>query len=382
MPNNVEKVLGESEQAATDRVLARLRTYVELETPSRHEQEVRQLARTIAKDLQDADATIALTEAPGYGAHVVASIEGSNSEAPIVILTHMDTVHPIGTLKTQPFQLRDGRAEGPGIYDMKAGIAVAVEAIHLLRRTGTRPRRPVRIVITCDEEIGSHSSMPIIEANATGAAAVLVPEPCIAGGKAKTARKGVLTYRIDVTGRAAHAGVAPQTGVNAIVELAKQIERIYAFAKPDIGTTVNVGVISGGTASNVVAAQATAEVDVRVVNMVEGERIHRDLMALTSIADGATVSVRRTEQRPPLERTPAVVALYEQARLLARDLGHEMGEGASGGGSDGSLTAAMGIPTLDGLGCDGGGAHAADEHIIVSDLPYRLALFAKLLETL
>jgi glutamate carboxypeptidase len=380
--NRIESVLAESADAATARVLETIRRYVEIESPSRHEPGIRQLAGTIITDLQGTGASVALTEAPGYGAHVVASIAGATNEAPIVILSHMDTVHPIGTLATQPFRLNGERAEGPGIYDMKAGIAVAVEALRLLGRRGSKPRRPVRFVITCDEEIGSHSALPIITENARGAAAVLVTEPCISGGLAKTQRKGVLTYRVDVTGRASHAGVSPQTGVSAIVELCQQIERIYAMAKPDLGTTVNAGVISGGTASNVVAAHASAEIDVRVVNMAEGARIHAELMALTNVTDGAVVTVEQAESRPPLERTPAVVGLYERAREVAAELGIEMGEGASGGGSDGSLTAAMGLATLDGLGPDGGGAHAADEHILVADLPYRLALFARLLEEL
>lgn len=381
MPNKVEKVLGESEQAAADRALTRLRSYVEVETPSRHEAGVRKLAQLVARDLEPTGAAIALTEAPGYGAHIVANIKGQTSDAPVVILAHMDTVHPLGTIATMPFVVKDGRAYGPGTYDMKAGITVAVEAALLLTRRGSVPKRPVRIVLTCDEEIGSHSSLPIIEANAKGAAAVLVPEPCIAGGLAKTARKGVLTYRMDITGKAAHAGTAPQTGISAIHEIAKQIEAIQKIARPAVGTTINIGVVGGGTASNVVAAAAFADIDVRVVNMVEGERVHRELMGVQAILDGAIVTVRQTEVRPPLERTDAVVALYEAARKVAEELGHEMGEGASGGGSDGSLTAAIGIPTLDGLGCDGGGAHAADEHILVADLAYRVALFARMLET-
>jgi glutamate carboxypeptidase len=309
--NEVEKVLGEGEAAARDRVLARLRTYVEVETPSRHEEGIRKLAGIIARDLEAAGASVALTEAPGFGAHLVAEFEGSEDGAPVVILSHMDTVHPIGTLATQPFVIRDDRAEGPGIYDMKAGIAVAVEALLLLRRQGMKPRRPLRFVLTCDEEIGSHSSLPIITEQATGAAAVLVTEPCIAGGSAKTARKGVLTYRMDVTGRAAHAGVAPQAGVSAIAELAAQIQRVYTFARHDVGTTLNVGVVGGGTASNVVAAAAFADIDVRVVEMNEGARIHEQLMSVQPIDPAATVSVHQTEKRPPLERSPAVVALYE-----------------------------------------------------------------------
>lgn len=381
MPNAIEQVLGESESAATLRVLRRVQEYVEIETPSRDEPAIRKLAALIARDLMAAGASVALTEAPGYGAHVVANIKGAHDGPHIVLLAHIDTVHPTGTIATQPFVVLDGRAEGPGIYDMKTGVALAVEAVHLMKRTGRQPARPLRIVLTCDEEIGTHGSLSLIEANARGAAAVLVPEPCIAGGKVKTARKGVLTYRVDVTGRAAHAGTAPQTGVSAIVELAKQIERIYSLANLDLGTTVNVGTISGGTASNVVAAGATAEVDVRIVNADEGVRMHESLLALQPINPDAVVTARQTERRPPLERTDAVLGLYAQARALAAELGHDMGEGASGGGSDGSLTAAMGVPTLDGLGCDGGGAHAADEHILTADLPYRLALFTRILET-
>jgi glutamate carboxypeptidase len=379
--NEVEQVLGETESVARDRVLDRLRAYVEVETPSRHEEGIRKLAGMIARDLQEAGATVALTEAPGYGAHVVASFDGEQDGAHVVILSHMDTVHPIGTIATQPFVIKGERAEGPGIYDMKAGIAIAVEALHMLRRSGAKPKRPLRFVITCDEEIGSHSALPIITEQTRGAAAVLVTEPCIAGGFAKTARKGVLTYRMDVTGRAAHAGTSPTTGVSAIAELAGQIARVYGFARHDVGTTVNVGVIGGGTASNVVAAAAFADIDVRVVEMKEGERIHADLAAVQPIDPGASVSVRKTEKRPPLERSPAVVALYQEVRAIAAALGHDMGEGASGGGSDGSLTAAMGIPTLDGLGPDGGGAHAVDEHILTADIPYRLALFTSILRS-
>jgi glutamate carboxypeptidase len=382
VPNEIEKVLGESEQAATERMLARAQSYVEIETPSRDEREIRRLAGLIAQHLQAAGGAVTLTEAPGYGAHVVATFEGELAGPHLMIMTHMDTVHPVGTIATQPFAVHDGRAEGPGIYDMKTGIALAVEAAHLLKRRGKKPGRPLRIVMTCDEEIGSHSSLPVIETHARGAAAVLVPEPCIAGGMVKTARKGVITYRVDVTGRAAHAGTAPQTGISATLELARQIERIIAIAKPDLGTTINIGVIGGGTASNVVAASAYADVDVRIVDIAEGHRVHAALLALEPIAAGAVVTVRRTEQRPPLERTPGVVALYQRARAIAAELGRDLGEGASGGGSDGSFTAAMGVPTLDGLGTDGGGAHASDEHILTTDLPYRLALFTRLLETI
>ena len=381
MDDRLRAVLGESNDAATKRVLERMRKYVEMETPSRDEARIRNLAGVLAADLRAVGAEVEIIDAPGYGAHVVARIGGAGRDH-IAILSHMDTVHPVGTLETQPFRVSADRVEGPGTYDMKAGITIAVEALMLMQKRGTSARRPIRFIITCDEEIGSHSGLPVIRTHAEGAHAVLVTEPCVAGGLAKTSRKGVLTYRMTVTGRAAHAGTHPQNGVSAIAELAHQIGAILGLADFSQGTTLNVGVISGGTASNVVAAGATAEIDVRVTNAAETARVHRELLALRAHTAGATVVVEQTEQRPPLERSPHVLALYERVRAIAADLGFDMGEGSSGGGSDGSFTAALGIPTLDGMGPDGGGAHAIDEHVLLADLPLRLALFTRTLESL
>lgn len=381
MTDRVIEVLGESREAATQRVLDRLGTYVALESPSRHPELIRTLADVIAADLRAAGGSVQLTEAPGYGAHVVATF-GGDARDHITILSHMDTVHPAGTLATQPFRVTADCVEGPGTYDMKAGIAIAVEALMLMKRRGTQSRRPIRFVITCDEEIGSHSGLPLIREHALGANAVLVTEPCVAGGLAKTSRKGVLTYRLRVDGRAAHAGTHPQNGVSAITELAHQILGVLQLADFSQGTTVNVGVISGGTASNVVAAHASAEIDVRVTNAAETERVHAALLATQPRTEGARVIVEQTEKRPPLERTPHVVALYQRACAIAAELDFDMQEGTSGGGSDGSFTAALGLATLDGLGPDGGGAHASDEHVLLADLPLRLALFTRLLESL
>lgn len=381
MADRLVEVLGESRDAATQRVLARMRAYVEMETPSRSEGHVRALAAVIQSDLRQAGATAELIDAPGYGAHVVAAIGGDGRDH-IAILSHMDTVHPIGTLATQPFRVNGNRVEGPGTYDMKAGIAIAVEALLLMQRRGTHPQRPIRFIITCDEEVGSHSGLPVIREHAEGASAVLVTEPCVAGGLAKTSRKGVLTYKMTISGRAAHAGTHPQNGVSAITELAHQIQSVLALADWSQGTTLNVGVVNGGTASNVVAAHAFAEIDVRVTNAAETERVHNALLSLRAHTDGAQVTVKQTEKRPPLERTPQVVALYERARAIAAELAFDMKEGSSGGGSDGSFTAALGLPTLDGLGPDGGGAHAVDEHVLLDDVPLRLALFTRMLESL
>jgi glutamate carboxypeptidase len=381
MADALEKVLGEDRGAATRRVVERIRRYVEIESPSRNETAIHALAEAISTDLRAAGADVEIIEAPGYGAHIVARVGGNGSDH-IVILSHMDTVHPAGTLDTQQFKVDAEHVYGPGTYDMKAGIAIAVESFLLMQRRGTQPKRPVRFVITCDEEIGSHSGLTVINRQTQGANAVLVTEPCVAGGGAKTQRKGVLTYQMRIDGRAAHAGTHPQNGVSAIAELAKQIESILKLADHSEGTTINIGVVSGGTASNVVAAHAAAAIDVRVTNAAETARIDTALSALKPQLDGAKVEVKSTERRPPLERGPHVVALYERVRAIARDLDYDLKEGASGGGSDGSFTASMGIPTLDGLGPDGGGAHAADEHVLIADLPLRLALFTRILGSL
>ena len=381
MSTAIEQVLNETAADATRRVIERMRSYVEMETPSRSEGNIRALAGVLAADLRMVGASVELIDAPGYGAHVVATIGGAARDH-IAILSHMDTVHPVGTLATQPFRVTETRVEGPGTYDMKAGIAIAVEALLLMQRRGRHAQRPIRFIITCDEEIGSHSGLPVIKQHVEGAAAVLVTEPCITGGSAKTARKGVLTYQMEIAGRAAHAGTHPQQGVSAIVELGHQIRDIMQLANHDQGTTLNVGVVAGGTASNVVAAHAFASIDARVTNASETERVHAGLLGLRPHADGVSVIVKQTEKRPPLERSPHVLALYERVCTIARELDFDMGEGSSGGGSDGSFTAAMGIATLDGLGPDGAGAHAIDEHVLIADLPLRLALFARILESL
>ncbi|HEX6062625.1 MAG TPA: M20 family metallopeptidase [Longimicrobiales bacterium] len=381
MADKFQSVLGEDSEAATKRIIARMQRYVEMESPSRDEVRVRALANVIAGDLRALGAGVELVDAPEYGAHVVAQI-GGVGPGQIVILSHMDTVHPVGTLATQPFRVLNDRVEGPGTYDMKAGITIAIESLLLMQRRGTKASRPITFIITCDEEVGSHSGLPVIREHAAGAHAVLVTEPCVAGGGVKTSRKGVLTFQMNVYGRAAHAGTHPQNGLSAILELARQIERIVALADHSQGTTLNVGVISGGTASNVVAAHAFAEIDVRVTSAAETARIDKALLSLTPLLDGAKVEVKSTERRPPLERNEMVLDLYGRVKAIAADIGIDLGEGASGGGSDGSFTASLGIPTLDGLGPDGGGAHAIDEHVLIADLPLRLALFTRILEAL
>lgn len=382
-PGALARILAEQAAAVQARVLDRLRRWVEQETPSGDEACAAALAGDIAAALVAAGAEAELVEAPGWGRHLLGRMAGREPGLePVLVLGHLDTVHPRGTLETQPFLVREGRAEGPGVYDMKAGLAVLVDALVALAEAGTAPRRPLRVLITCDEEAGSDTSRALIEQTARGAAAALVLEPPLANGGAKTARKGVSTYRLHVTGRAAHAGVEPERGVCATLELAHQILQVAALADPALGTTVNIGVIGGGTLSNVVAAEAWAEVDVRFATAEEGRRIHAALHALRPLLPDAVLHLEGGVNRPPLERSEGVVRLYQHARALAAELGFELAEGGTGGGSDGSFTAALGVPTLDGLGVQGGGAHSTDEHILIADVPRRVALLARLLETL
>jgi glutamate carboxypeptidase len=300
----------------------------------------------------------------------------------ILVLGHMDTVYERGTLARMPFRVARGRAYGPGSLDMKAGLVIALAAVDALRAAGLVPRRRVVFLWTSDEEIGSESARPAIEREARRSAAVLVLEPGTGPrGKLKTARKGVGGFTLEITGRAAHAGVNPQDGVNAVHELALQIARLARFADPRRGITVNADVVAGGTRSNVIAERARAEVDVRCVRDADMPRIEARFRALRPILPGAKLRVAGGINRPPMERRIAA-RLFARARALGSELGLRLEESSTGGGSDGNLTAALGVPTLDGLGAAGAGAHTPSEHIRTRSLPDRAALLAALLLTL
>lgn len=379
----IETYLGEGAEQAAERTLARIRRYVERETPSASAPELNSLSELLERELRAVGAVTVAWDAPGLGRNLLAEVEGdARDEDPLVVLVHIDTVHPLGSLARRPFRVEDGRAYGPGVYDMKGGVGVVMEALAWLHARGRRPRRPVRLLITCDEEIGSHSSRGRIEEQARAAAAVLVPEPCLPDGGVKTFRKGVATYRIEAHGRAAHAGIEGAAAVSATAELVHALSRILRLARHDIGTTVSVGMIGGGTASNVVAAEAWAVVDIRLERDGEGDRIQEAMLALRPVNPMARLDIRLTENRPPLVRSERVLALYHRAHELAAGLGFDLTHGGTGGGSDGSFAAAVGAATLDGLGPLGGGAHADDEHIVISDLPRRLAFMATLFENL
>ena len=294
-----------------------------------------------------------------------------------LLLGHLDTVWPLGTLKTMPCRLAEGRLWGPGTLDMKAGAAMAFTAIEMLAEAGLLQREIV-LLLTSDEEVGSPASRPAIERLAAECAQVFVLEPA-QGLAYKTARKGTGNWRIDATGVAAHAGVDFEKGASAIRELARNVETVSDWTDLKRGVTVNVGVLGGGTKSNVIAAQAWAEVDLRIVRKADGPRMARKFAALKPADKRCTLTVQGGINRPPMERTRSTVRLYSLARALAAELGFALEEALSGGASDGNLTSALGIPTLDGMGAVGEGAHAHHESIQVEHLAPRTALLAGML---
>ena len=296
---------------------------------------------------------------------------------PILLLGHLDTVWPLGTLKTMPWREREGRFFGPGVFDMKAGVTRALAAIRALGQVS----RPITLLLNSDEEVGSPVSRPITERLALASSAVLVLEPA-QGLACKTARKGIADYRLHVTGVAAHSGVDFARGHSAILELARLLQTVAGFTEPRLGRTVNPGVISGGTRSNVVAQDAYAEIDVRIAKAADAARVERLFRGLRCADPHCTLEVTGGLNRPPMERKPGTVALYKQARRLAAELGFDLAEAATGGGSDGNFTAALGIPTLDGLGAVGEGAHATHESVVIDHLVPRTALLAALLTSI
>jgi glutamate carboxypeptidase len=318
---------------------------------------------------------------PERGSHLRLTVDGqTGSGQHAVALCHYDTVWSLGTLQRIPFSVDDGGvARGPGCFDMKGGIVVLYFALQALRARGMRPARALRALFTSDEEVGSPTSRPLIEKTAAGAAVAYVLESPLPGGTLKTARKGTGDFLVRITGRAAHAGVEPQKGISATGELAHQTLALHALNDYARGTTVNVGVVRGGTRPNVVAAEAEAHVDIRVETLAEAERIEAAIRGLQPHLPGAVLEIEGGLNRPPMERSAAMGALFEQARRNAVAMGVDLHEGSTGGGSDGNFTAAMGVPTLDGLGPEGEGAHAAHEHVDTASFPRRVALLAGLL---
>jgi glutamate carboxypeptidase len=346
---------------------------------------VDRLGRIVASEWRRRGAKIRVLRQKDRGNHVRAEFWlGSGRPAgQILIIGHLDTVYPPGTLAEMPFRVSGGRAWGPGTFDMKAGLTIALAAVDGLRTLRLRPGKRLVFFWNSDEEIGSETSRREIEREARRSDAVLVLEPALGRqGRLKTARKGVGTAEIIVTGRSSHAGADPGAGVNAVHELALQIARLTRMNNPRRGITVQATVVEGGTVSNVVPAHARAEVDIRYSHLADAPGIDRRLHGLKPILPGAKIEVRGGINRPPLERTSGVLKLFGQAQSLMRELGVDLGETSTGGGSDGNFTSALGVPTLDGLGAVGSGAHSPGEHVVIRALPQRAALLAGLLLTL
>jgi glutamate carboxypeptidase len=303
----------------------------------------------------------------------------ASSPSPVLLLGHLDTVWEMGTIQQMPYRKKGNRISGPGVLDMKAGVVMGLSAIQILREVKA-PSRPVKLLLHSDEEIGSPVSRAVTENVARQCGAVFVLEPAQGQqGAYKTARKGVGQYRLDVSGVAAHSGVDFSAGHSAILELARQIERISGLTNLNAGTTVNPGVIGGGTRSNVVAANAWAEIDVRTATQRDAARIDRALRGLRAVDKGCKLRVSGGVNRPPMERTKGTVTLFRRAQDLASALGFALEEASTGGGSDGNFTSALGIPTLDGMGAVGAGAHAVHEHIQAEHLAPRTALLAAMM---
>lgn len=317
-----------------------------------------------------------------YGEHLrIRAFADNDDQTSVLLLGHTDTVHARGTIKDRPWRAEGNRIYGPGIFDMKVNCALVLEALRACETTGVGPSSAITILLTCDEETGSPTGRAVVEAEAEKARACLVLEPPASAGRVKTARKGTGIFTIQVEGRAAHAGLEPEKGVSAVLELARQTIRLHDLNDPETATAVTVNVVSGGSHSNVIPAEAHAEVDLRFNSADAGADVERRIRLLTPFDERAHLTVKGGINRPPLERTGKVEELYTHARTLATLLDFDLGEASVGGASDGNFVAALGVPVLDGLGVQGDGAHASHEHILCDDIPVRGALLAGLIAT-
>jgi glutamate carboxypeptidase len=369
-----------------DGLVATIRQLVEIESPSDDKRAVDRIAGFLKPKFEALGGRARLHPSNKFGDSLQVDFAGtrggSTNRQPVLLLGHYDTVYPVGTLANMPCKIENGHMRGPGVFDMKSGIALMLHAIEALQAWHGALPRPVTVFLVSDEEVGSYSSRKITEALAKESAGVLVLEPA-AGlkGAVKTARKGVGEYMLRVKGVAAHAGLDPGKGHSAILELARQIGVVAKLANLKQGLSVNPGVLQGGTRTNVVAADASVGIDVRIKRAKQAAGIDRKLRALKPFDKHCKVEITGGINRMPMERTGGVAALYNKAREIAGTIGWKIEEAAVGGGSDGNFTAGMGIPTLDGMGGVGEGAHAVHEYIVISELPRRAFLLARMIES-
>jgi glutamate carboxypeptidase len=364
-------------------MLSVLRQAVEIESPSDDKAALDRCGKYLATEFEHLGAKVTFYSQKEAGDHLKAEFPGQSKTKPVLLLGHFDTVWPMGTLARMPFRIEGGRAWGPGVLDMKAGIVMLMFALRALRSVNHGAHRPVTVLLDTDEEVGTTTGRPVVEATARECEAVFVLEPAQGmSGCLKTSRKGVGDYTIYVSGRAAHAGVDFEKGRSAILELARQVLEVTKFTDLSRGITVNPGVIRGGTRPNVIAADAWAEVDIRIARAADAGELEQKFASLRLFDPDCSLKITGGVNRPPMERTDSTVRLFRLAQEQARKLGIALDEAATGGGSDGNFTSALGVPTLDGLGAVGEGAHAAHESILLEELPRRTALLACLIQSL
>ena len=371
-------------QSRQTEIEAFIQSLVETESPSGDEQGSRAVVELLVQHANRLECVneIERIDVPDFGQHLlIKAFQQQSNAGQILLVGHTDTVHARGSIAERPWRHEGGKIYGPGIFDMKANCALAIEVLRTLEDLNVAPACSVALALTCDEEVGSLNGWPLIErvARAQQTRYAFVMEPPASGGRVKTGRKGTGIFAIKVEGKAAHAGLEPEKGASAILELARQTEQLHALNLSGSGITLNVGVVHGGTRSNVVAAEAQGEIDVRFSTAAESQEIERILANLKPIDERTKVFVSGGINRPPMERTAAVVQLYEKARAIAAEVQFDLGEAQVGGASDGNFLAAMGIPVLDGLGISGDGAHAVHEHIEAADIARRGALLGALL---
>src|SRR5271166_99924 len=382
-PQRSKAELSEVLRWLTDRqpeMVEQVRELVTRESPTNDKAACDGLCAYLAEQFRTLGGRVKVHRQTKAGNHLQVDFAGPRGRKPVLLLGHYDTVYDLGTLQTMPWREKGGQLCGPGVFDMKSGIAQIMFALRALREAKGDLPRPVIVWLVSDEETGSETSRAATEKLASQCAAALVCEPSGPGGALKTARKGVGGFLIKVTGRAAHSGLDFEKGHSAINELAHQIHAVSRLTDLKRGITLNVGVIRGGTRTNVVAGEAVAEADLRIAHKSDGPRMERKVKSLKPVNRKCKLEIEGGVNRPPLERTKQVAALFHVAQTISLELGFPLDEIAVGGGSDGNFTAGIGVPTLDGLGAVGDCAHASHEYVVAAELPRRAALLAGLIE--
>lgn len=363
-------------------MVAQLQEFVLHESPTHDKAACDALCALLADLFRNLGGKVKIHRQKKAGDHLQVEFAAATGSKPLLLLGHYDTVYAVGTLASMPWRESKGLVYGPGVFDMKGGIVQMMFAVRALKEMLGALPRPVTVLLVSDEEAGSETSRRITEKVASRCEAVLVCEPAGRGGALKTARKGVGNVTIRVSGVAAHAGLDFEKGQNAILELSHQVQAVSAMTTMDRGITLNAGIIRGGTRTNVVPSEAEAEFDLRIQNKLDGDVMLRKIRSLRAVNKKCKLQIEGEINRPPLERSPAVVALFRKAQNVAKELGFSVNEIAVGGGSDGNFTAGMGIPTLDGLGAVGDGAHSPRESIVAAEMPRRAALLAGLIASI